>query len=224
MTISKKALIFFLIVNATVSKLRFKVHSLSEGAVLEETEGKDKYLNEKLGEDNISTTAQGLAVSDGVGSCKFSSYYASKVLTTSLAGFFVENPIPTEGVDIENYHKSLVTYLGKSMSDYQKYFNEYMIDNIGLHGITEDQIKNMINQAQVSATVIATQIDNSESENDPNKSLDKADLLIYSKGDSLMTIFRKTEHPEKSRPLLLSACCDDCRPAVQVQPAFSIHK
>ena len=210
MTISKKALIFFLIVYATVSKLRFKVHSLSEGAVLEETEGKDKNLNEKLGEDNISTTALGLAVSDGVGGCKFSSYYASKVLTTSLAGFFVNEPIPTEGVDIENYHARLVTYLGKSMSDYQWHFNKYMIDYIGLHRITEYQIKNMINQAQVSATVIASQIDNSESENDPNKSPDKAHLLIYSKGDSLMTIFRKTEHPTKAghfyyRPVVMTA-------------------
>lgn len=193
MPISTKILLLILIVNFSFAKLRFKVRSLSEGAVLEETEGKDKFLNKNIGEDNIATTPEGLVVSDGVGGCEFSSFYASKVLTTSLAGFFIDEAMPKDGKDMEYYHTKLVTSLAKSMTEYQRHFNRYTIDHIGKDDITKDQIKYLVNNASISATIVSAQIDNSES----SETSDEAKLMIFTKGDSLLTIFRKTEHPTK---------------------------
>jgi serine/threonine protein phosphatase PrpC len=200
-----KTILMLIMLNTTLAKLRFIVRSFSEGAVLEDTDGKDKYLNVNIGEDNISTTPYGLAVSDGVGSCHFSSHYASKVLTTAFAKFFVDENQPKSLSNGDQYYDAMMVALASGMTEFQRKLNEYMIDNILRKTLPESKVEKLVNLLSVSATLVATQIDNSEF----TPESDKANMMIYTKGDSLVTVFRKTPHPEKEgffyyKPILMT--------------------
>ena len=177
--------LFFMIQAITISlntRLIFKTQSIDDYGFIPLP--KDKPIGEMIGEDASITTPFGIAVSDGIGGCEFSSAFIARWVVSSMGDNYLTNfhKYIQQSTNIRDLSVDLVQ---KGIGE----MNEFVEASFkACSPVLIGNVANIIKSSDLvsSTTLVSAGLVSRGSEN-------HAMLKIYQKGDSLAVVFRPLE-------------------------------